>query len=147
MQQRPNKRRAEIKDKKLIGKMVEAAHRMAEAIDTSPEPFIQALRKVEQKISGLADLVAETQNRALLAKLDELETERNRLQDERATAEERATPKRGLRSLRTQDVAAMLEFAAQPLDGQPALPACRYTVGVGGATMASPRGFEPRLPP
>ena len=155
--------REEIKDKKLVAKMVEAAHATAAAIDTSPASLINALRAVEQKISKLVDMAADTGNRSLVAKLEELEAERDRLQQERATLAEREKLKQGLRNLRTRDVEAMLEFAAKPLDGQeidllylrktlaalvrrveldPTARTTRveYRVGLSGAKLASPRG-------
>jgi hypothetical protein len=128
--------REEIKDKKLVAKMVEAAHATAAAIDTSPASLINALRAVEQKISKLVDMAADTGNRSLVAKLEELEAERDRLQQERATLAEREKLKQGLRNLRTRDVEAMLEFAAKLLDGQ--------EIGQDPGRAGAPRGARPR---
>ena len=160
--------REETKDKTFIAKMVRAAHDAADDVDVSPVPIMEAISKLERKITGLADIVAETQNRALIAKLEETEAERKRLQEERAATAERAKLKKGLRSLTNQDVHAMLEFAAKPLDAvEPDIPYLRRTLAalvrrieldpearttqvcytLSGVGVASPRGFEPRLLP
>jgi hypothetical protein len=77
---------------------------MADAIDDNPATLDQAVRSVEGKINRLADVVAETGNATLVGKLKELEAERARLQDERATAADRAKIKTGLRTITAKQV-------------------------------------------
>ena len=91
-----------------------------------------------------------------------MEAERIRLQQERSAAADRAKIRKGLRSLTNQDVQAMLEFSAKPLEGMESdIPYLRRTLAalvrrieldpenrtaqvhssVSGVGVASPRGF------
>lgn len=160
----------EIRDDKFVAELVQAAHDMADGIVDDPGALDGALRGLDAKIGRLTTLVAETGNRALIAKLDELEVERTGLLAERATAADRARMKKNLRRITAKQVEAMLEFAPVniaegseidvpymrrtlgalvrriELDPQARTVQFNYTVGL-GAKLASPRGFEPLLPP
>jgi site-specific DNA recombinase len=163
----------EIRGKEFIAKVVQAAHDMAESIEDDPKTLQQAIRTVEGKLSRLADVVAETGNATLVAKLKELEAQRDKLLDDLAAAGDRAKVKAGMRGITAKHVEALLEFAPVPTDaGKPGAdvsytrrtlaalvrrvdfdPLARttrvhYTVPlVSGAKLASPRGFEPRFSP
>jgi hypothetical protein len=158
----------ELRDKKMVAKLVQAAHDVADGIVDNPTTVDVAIKGVEAKIARLTELVAETGNRALIEKLNALDVERSGLLAERATAADRAGLKLGLRRLTAKDVQAMLEFAplVQAEGGEVDVPYLRrtlgalvkrveldptgrtvqvdYAVGLGGAKLASPRGFEPR---
>jgi len=109
-----------------------------------------------------------------VAKLKELEADRDRLQEERATVADRAKLKGALSAITTKHVEAMLEFAPTSpeadiayvrrslgalverveFDATTRAVRVHYRVqvpspakGAGGAGLACPRGFEPRLPP
>lgn len=57
----------ELRDKKFVAKVVEAAHDMADGIVDNPGALDGALRSVEAKMARLTKLVAEIGNRALIA--------------------------------------------------------------------------------
>jgi hypothetical protein len=145
---------------------------MADAIEDNPQALDTALRKCLGRIERVTNAVAEDgSSAALRAKLQQLEAEHERLISERAAAADRARLKRGLLTLTTKHVEAMLEFSSVPLPGiELDVPYLRRTLGAlvrrveldpetrtsriqysvpltGGAKVASPRGFEPRLPP
>ena len=160
----------EVRGKEFLAKLVEAAREMADSIEDNPVALDGALRSTEAKIKRVADAVADSGLGSLANKLRELEGERDRLRQERALVAERAKLKRTLRSLRSADVVAMVEFSGAPVEGQDIdVPAMRHVLGalververdpqsrrlrahyrfrISGAKLASPRGFEPRLPP
>jgi site-specific DNA recombinase len=166
---------AEIRDEKFIGEIVQRAHEMADEIEENPKELEAALRACNAKIERITSAIADmSSSLALKTKLLELEREREKLTVDRAAAAERAGFKRALRRLTAKHVEAMLEFAAVPLPGleedvlglrrtlgafvrRVAFDAdsrdlrVEYSVelrsGISGAKLASPRGFEPRLPP
>lgn len=162
----------EIKGKEFVAKMVQSAHDMAEAIEDSPAALEQVIRALDAKIDRLANVIAETGNTALVAKLEELQGQRARAQTDRNAAADNAKLKGILRAIKAPDVEAMLEFAPVPLPGaeidvpyvRRSLSALvrrveldplsrtvqahyRVSITSSGAKVASPRGFEPLLPP
>jgi DNA invertase Pin-like site-specific DNA recombinase len=108
----------EIRGEAFVAEVVQRAHEMAEEIEDSPQALDAALQACTKKIDGLATIIAETHNKVLVAKLEELQAERERIAEARATAAERARVKTGLRGLTAKHVEAMLEFAAVPLPGE-----------------------------
>ena len=159
---------SEIHSEPFVTKLVQAAHGMADAVEDRPAVLDKALRSVEASLRHVADAIAERGlEGSLRNKLDELEAERARIQEERATTADRAKLKGVLRAMTARDVAAMLEFGpstpgidvpylrrtlgalVQRIDLDPAARTVQvhYRVGLSGAKLASPRGFEPLLPP
>jgi len=90
---------------------------MADSIEDDPKTIEQALRSIEGKLSRLADVVGETGNATLLAKIKELEVQRNELQHDLAAAADRTRIKAGMRSITAKQVQAMLEFAPVSAEG------------------------------
>jgi site-specific DNA recombinase len=140
------------------------------------DPVVKARRKeiasIGAKIKRLSALVGEMERpRPLLEKIDQLERDRERLQADLAEVEASAAARTALRKLTENDVRRILRRAAELLDDDktdpermraalghmledvvldPGTLKCRirYRIPVQtGVNVASPRGFEPRLPP
>ncbi|GIK24709.1 MAG: hypothetical protein BroJett006_09550 [Betaproteobacteria bacterium] len=180
---------ADMRDKKFLARIVQQARSMGEAIQVDPVAIEGDIKKAEKKLANVVDLVAETGDRALLAKMRELEGEVAKLREAKATWAEQSALKARLLALSEKDVNFALAVSGLEIrDGAgswegdfgfsdehriPAdqlrrvlntlasritldpetrdisihyrlrVPAAKAT----GTKMASPRGFEPRLPP
>lgn len=95
---------ADLKDKKFLARIVQQARNMADAIRVDPVAIEGDIRKAEKKLANIVDLVAETGDRTLLAKMKELETEVAKLRESKATWAERTVLKDRLNTLTEKDI-------------------------------------------
>jgi len=101
---------ADLEDAEWITAAVKAAHEMAAKIDSNAEAIEAAIRSTNAKIARLAEVVADTGNASLVAKLDQLERQRDGLQTELDAGADRAKLKTRLEAFTPQMVRAMLAF-------------------------------------
>lgn len=101
---------AELQDSEWIGQAVRSAHEMAATMQDNSPAIEAAIRSINAKIARLTDLVAETGNASLVAKLEDLERQREAFQAELGAGADRAKLKARLEAITPQAVRAMLDF-------------------------------------
>jgi site-specific DNA recombinase len=177
---------ADFADRAFLQRTVAEARRMAEGIEDDPGALDKDIRKLERQMSNLLDLGAEGGDKAILARIREVEGKIAALQEQKAAWSERANLKKQLTAINEKDLRRALAATALKLrgDDQMVLDMIGYDdkqriepdqlrrvltalverveldpktraftiryrlpVTVPGVKLATPRGFEPRLPP
>ncbi len=154
----------------FVTSVINAARRQARAIISDPKVIDGQLRDVQAKLKRLTDAVAAGNGfSSLRERMAELETEQTRLLAEKGQCAQRAGIKASLLDMTPDHVRWMLSLEAMgapSLQGEqrqrvrerlslllecisldPSTRELRLHYRFTGVKVASPRGFEPRLPP
>lgn len=107
---------ADFHDPSFLGKTIAEARRLAAGIETDPSALDAAIRRAEGRLQNLLNLGADEGDKAVLAKIRELQAEIDRLRADKAAWAERAQLKAKLESLTEQDLRnALLASAVRRL--------------------------------
>ena len=154
----------------FVTSVINAARKEAKAIISDPKVIDGQLRHVQSQLNRLTDAIAAGDSfNSLRIRMTELEAEQTRLLAEKGQCAQKAGIKASLLEMTTDHVRWMLSleaFGAASIKGEqrqrlrerlsrmlerislePATRELRLHYRFTGVKLASPRGFEPRLPP
>ena len=157
----------DLTDSKFLRRAIAEARRMAQAIEADPIALDADIKRTEKRLSNLVELAADSGDKAILTKIRELEAALGSLREQRADWAERRALKDRLMGLTEAQMAKLSKFINPGYGSRAQIRnllvavierielapdsrklTIKYRLPVPtGVKVASPRGFEPRLPP
>lgn len=108
---------ADFADRKFLQRTIAEARRMAEGIEADPSAIADEIKRHEKRLNNLLEMAADSGDKALLAKMRELEATLARLREEKAAWEERKVLKAKLLAIREDDLIGVLSAQGIKLRG------------------------------